>query len=220
LPAYTPYGNLSLKGSKIVQRLDAVNLEIERVFTSHADALRAARAGEILITPSPFDHLFYAEQVVYWLRKTADEIIALACVLEGHQRTGKWPAKIEPDCIAGLLEASCAPRIEALFAPFRDFLKMLNEVSNAFKHSFMGTEIDFVGAEYPVLYALGLQRNDTAKQPILYSVTFAAVISDFSIFYRDSMKGLQAWAPPHLSNKDLPRPVASVSVWPAMPFGA
>ena len=35
LPSSTPYGNLGLKGMNIVRRIDRVNVEIRRVFTSY-----------------------------------------------------------------------------------------------------------------------------------------------------------------------------------------
>jgi hypothetical protein len=219
LPAYTPYGNLANKGMMIIARLDAVNLEIERVFNSYSALMHANALGNFLAGPSPNEHLFYAEQVIYWLRKTADEVIALASVLEGHERTGSWPVEIEPDSIGKLLNGRKLPeRISRLIEPHRDFLRMLNDVSNAFKHSFINTDVGLVGAEYPVLYALQLKQNDTSREPVLHSVTFSTIIEGFSTFYQNSMQTLQAWAPEHLSNPEAaPGPITAISVWPQAP---
>ena len=75
LPSDTPYGNLLLKGMNIVRRLDRVNLEVVRVFSSDVHPKREDGANPL---QDIVEHQFYAEQVVYWLRKTADELIALA----------------------------------------------------------------------------------------------------------------------------------------------
>ncbi len=69
LPSDTPCGNLLLKGMNIVRRLDRVNLEVVRVFSSYVHPKREDVANSL---QDIVEHQFYAEQVVYWLRKTAE----------------------------------------------------------------------------------------------------------------------------------------------------
>jgi len=191
LPSDTPYGNLLLKGMNILRRIDRVNLEIDRVFSSyvHPNKQDINNPQQDLL-----EHQFYAEQVVYWLRKTADELISLAYVLDERNRTGKWPISVKIDSIGGLTEEHLSEELKQLFAPHAFFLATLNEIANAFKHSFINTDMTVVGSEYPVVYALALKRNKLSEQPRFYSVNFAEMIHTFSNFYKQTVESVQKWA--------------------------
>lgn len=191
LPSGTPYGNLLLKGMNIVRRIDRVNLEVGRVFTSYV-----SHSKEDINNPQQdlLEHQFYAEQVVYWLRKTADELISLAYVIDEWSRTGKWPMSIKIDSIAGLKEENPSKELRQLFAPHDTFLTTLNEIANAFKHSFINTDMTVVGSEYPVVFALALKRNKLSEPPQFYSVNFAEMVEAFSTFYKQAMTTIQQWA--------------------------
>ena len=197
LPSDTPYGNLLLKGMNIVCRLDRVNVEIARVFATYVhpkDEQSQNPQQDIL------EHQFYAEQVVYWLRKTADEIISLAYVISEWKNKGVWPDAIKVDSIAGLKDTP-PQEVMDLFAPHTSYLFTLNEVANAFKHSFINTDMTVVGAEYPVVFALALNRNRLASKPQFYSVSFADIVREFSRLYKPTMKTIQAWAVQAVSAK-------------------
>jgi len=60
LPTKTPFGNMTLKMMKIVERLDKVNAKINDVFRSyvHPSALFNPFA-------KPLEHQFYSEEVIY-----------------------------------------------------------------------------------------------------------------------------------------------------------
>jgi len=190
LPSDTPYGNLLLKGMNIVRRLDRVNLEIARVFATYVhpkDEQSLNPLQDIL------EHQFYAEQVVYWLRKTADELISLAYVISEWKSNGVWPDAIKVDSIAGL-KHSPPQEVKDLFSPHASFLFTLNEVANAFKHSFINTDMTVTGAEYPIVFALALDRNRLSNKPQFYSVSFADIVQEFSKLYKPTMKIIQTWA--------------------------
>ena len=190
LPNDTPYGNLLLKGMNIVRRIDRVNMEISRVFSSyvHPSKERINDTAQDLL-----EHQFYAEQVVYWLRKTLDEFISLGYVIDEWNRTGKWPKSVQIDSIAGLKD-SPSKELWQLFGPHEEFLSALNEVANAFKHSFINTDMTVVGAEYPVVCALALKRNKLAEPPMFYSLSFAEMVNAFSVVYKECWTTLQRWA--------------------------
>jgi hypothetical protein len=190
LPSDTPYGNLLLKGMNIVRRLDRVNLEIGRVLSSYVHP-----KNEQSLNPMQdiLEHQFYAEQVVYWLRKTADELISLAYAISEWKNNKEWPNAIKVDSIAGLKHNP--PReVKELFAPYEGFLFTLNEVANAFKHSFINTDMTVVGSEYPVVFALALDRNTLSNKPQFYSVSFSDIVQEFSRLYKPTMKTIQGWA--------------------------
>lgn len=190
LPSSTPYGNLLLKGMNIVRRIDRVNLEIGQVFTSYVHPSK-----EDVNNPQQdlLEHQFHEEQVVYWLRKTADELISLAYVIDEWNRTGKWPVSVKIDSIAGLKE-SPSEELRQLFASHEAFLTTLNEISNAFKHSFINTNMTVAGSEYPVVFALALKRNKLSEPPQFYSVNFAEMVEAFSRLYKEVVAIIQQWA--------------------------
>jgi hypothetical protein len=190
LPSDTPYGNLLLKGMDIVRRIDRVNLEVERVFATyvHPSKLDINDPRQDIL-----EHQFYQEEVVYWLRKTADELISLAYVIDEWKRTRSWPRAVQVDSIAGL-SGITSREIQELFAPHASLLSTLNEVANAFKHSFINTDMAVVGAEYPVVFALALRRNKLSEQPVFYSVSFQQMIEAFSSFYNHVFEVIREWA--------------------------
>jgi hypothetical protein len=194
LPSNTPYGNLLLKGMNIVRRIDRVNLEIDQVFTSYVHP-----SIEDINNPQQdlLEHQFYAEQVVYWMRKTADELISLAYVIDEWNRTEKWPMSVRIDSIAGLKE-SPSEELRQLFAPHDAFLTTLNEISNAFKHSFINTDMTVVGSEYPVVFALALKRNKLSESPQFYTVNFAEMVEAFSMLYKKVVATIQHLTFPRL----------------------
>src|SRR5258708_9857049 len=98
LPPETPYGNLTLKGMNIIRRLDRVNLEIARVFSSYVHP----KNENFDPRQDLLEHQFYAESVVYWLRKTADELIALAYAIGEWKNGGQSAGKVKVDSIVGL----------------------------------------------------------------------------------------------------------------------
>ncbi len=190
LPSNTPYGNLFLKGMNIVRRLDRVNLEIERVFRTYVHP----KNQQSLDPPQDIlEHQFYAEQVVYWLRKTADELIFLVYAISEWKNNGAWPNAIKVDSIAGL-DHSPPQEVKALFAPYKRYLFTLNEVANAFKHSFINTDMTVVGANDPVVFALALYRNRLSNKPKFYSVSFKDIVQEFSKLYKPTMETIQTWA--------------------------
>lgn len=190
LPSSTPYGNLLLKGINIVRRLDRVNLEIARVFASYVHPKNEQSQNPL---QDILEHQFYAEQVVYWLRKTADELISLAYAINEWKNNQEWPNAIKVDSIAGL-NRSPPREVKDLFAPYERYLSTLNEVANAFKHSFINTDMTIVGAEYPVVFALALDRNKLSNAPKFYSVRFSDIVQEFSRLYKPTMKTIEAWA--------------------------
>jgi hypothetical protein len=190
LPSDTPYGNLLLKSLNIVRRLDRVNLEVARVFTSYVHPKSHDHLNPL---QDILEHQFYAEQVVYWLRKTADELISLAYVIGEWKTTGEWPPAIKVDSIAGL-KHNPPQYVKSLFLAHEAYLFTLNDVANAFKHSFINTDMTVVGAEYPVVYALALDRNKLSNPPQFCSVSFADLVEGFSKLYLPTITLIGAWA--------------------------
>ncbi|MEH2011304.1 hypothetical protein [Nostoc sp.] len=195
LPSDTPFGNFALKYLKIVSRIDQVNSLIQDVFSSFSLAHQSQGFDENF-----FRHQLIAEEVIYWLRKTADELISLQYVLYIQEQIGQFPTKVEVDCIGLLNHQNTQQTFKENFAAHLSFLKILNEVSNAYKHSFINSEISSVGTEEPYVFALALKKNDLGNQPKFHSVPFAELVVGFDSFFQDSVEELRKCNLPHLSN--------------------
>ncbi len=191
LPSDTPFGNLALKFLKLIERLDHSNRTIKRVYASFEGISRVA------ITPNLTEHLLLQEEVVYWLRKSCDELISLNTVIARCRVSGAYPTAVNPDSIGALLAIEPLPPYAAEHATF---LSTINDIANAYKHSFINSEINRIGAEEPVVFALGLKRNSLANVPTFYTVSLRDVIEQFNMFYLSSVEELRASKLPHLTS--------------------
>lgn len=191
LPTDTPYGNLSLKWYDITRRIDMVNLEIRRVFDSY---IHPSKVDINKPWQDPLKHQFYQEQVIYWIRKTTDELISIAYVIDGWKQSGSWPTTVAIDCIGALIKGKPSNNMQELFTPYMEFISILNSVSNAFKHSFINTDITIVGSEYPVVFALALKRNNTENMPEFYPISFGEIVLWFSNLYKQAAVTIRQWA--------------------------
>lgn len=186
LPPHTPYGNLQLKLIKVCQRIDEANRRIINSFNFWEEAKNNPFAYE--------RHYFANEQAIYLIRKTSDEIISIIYCLNYWKNNNKnYPTKIKLDCIGAILKYNN----ENTLVPFRDnidILKLLNEISNAFKHSFINSDITLIGKNEPCVQALALDHNDLSNQPEFYCVTLEKIILGFNKFYNDSIIWLNSFS--------------------------
>lgn len=189
LPPDSPYGNFQLKLRKICERIDEAN---RRLTESHA-FWKQARPNGISPTNTFQRHIYTNEQAIYLLRRAADEMIALIwCLSEWHTKGG-YPNEIKVDCIGALLKQ-----------PPEDFLKpcsqhvhmltLLNEVANAFKHSFVQSDIDVIGRDEPCVNALSLNYNKLASGTQFYGISLVWLAKAFTAFYKECMDWLRAFS--------------------------
>jgi hypothetical protein len=152
LPADTPFGNLNLNWMEMIIRIECINEMIVSLYTEF-DALKLlAELNSDLQSNLIYRHRFYNEQIFYWLRKTADELISLISLLEFNDNKKVYPKKIEISSIGEFLKEECIFNDE--FTKFKNFLITLNEISNGFKHSFINSQANaYIGSEYPVVFA-------------------------------------------------------------------
>lgn len=189
LPSSTAYGNLTLKWWKIVQRLEHVNVRIKELNLRHRLKYEAIAGNHLY--QGLMDELMTADEVVFWLRRTVDELISLNYLKETFLASGKMPSKIKIDCISNLLDQD--KMLCALKERHSDFLTELNEVSNAHKHSFINSDINYVGSEESHVFAVALERNDLKNKPKFYAVPVRKIVESFNLFYEDAKSNLSSW---------------------------
>lgn len=192
LPPDSPYGNLQLKLLKVRQRIDEANRRLRdsfeywsRIDTRDTDSENAIER-----------HIHANEQAVYMMKRAADELIALTWCLAAWENTGAYPREIKVDCIGAVLYGnnSCAPEYCDAHTLV---LKFLNEISNAFKHSFVNSDLNMIGKDEPRVYALALNRNKIESGTELYEILLSYFVEDYSRFYRSGVEWLEAFSERH-----------------------
>jgi hypothetical protein len=200
LPPDSPYGNFTLKLMKLCERIDEAN----RRLTESREFWEQARVEGIIPNNALQRHTYANEQAIYLLRRSADEMIALIWCLSTWQTNGIYPTEIKIDCIGTLLwRAKKFP--EQHLKPCSQhvpLLTVLNEISNAFKHSFVNSDLSIIGRDEPHIYALSLDDNKLVSGTQFHSVSLVWLAKAFTDFYKDGMDWLRAF-----SEQNLPRPV-------------
>ncbi len=189
LPPESPYGNFSLKLIKLSQHLDEAN----RRLIDSCSYWELARTDGILPVNAHERHVYAIEHAVYLIRRATDEMIALIWCLSEWEREGTYPQQIDVDSIGDILDT---PNDRQLM-PWRDHvqvLRALNEISNAFKHSFVQSDITLIGRDEPCVHALSSDYNKLASGAKFHNVSLAWLVKEFNAFYKAGMDWLRAFS--------------------------
>lgn len=76
-------------------------------------------------------------------------------------------------------------------------LAVLNDIANAFKHSFVQSDMSFIGRDEPYVLALGLHRNKLASGTKFNSVPLKWLVEEFSAFYKEGIDWLRSFSERH-----------------------
>jgi len=189
LPSGSPYGNFQLKYMKIIQRLDEANRRINE--SQHFWSI--CRSGCMLPVGALERHVMANEEAIYMLRRAADELVSLVWCLSKYEENGDYPSKIKVDCLGAVITQDENARHEA-FAEHIEVMKILNDIANAFKHSFINSDHTLLGAEEPRIHALGLAYNKLSSQPEFYDVSLPTLIEYYNEFYKSCISWLKAYS--------------------------
>lgn len=189
LPPDSPYGNFQLKLMKLCERIDEANRRLteSRVFWEQA------RPNGIS-PPNAFErHIYTNEQAIYLLRRAADEMISLIWCLSEWRTKGVYPKEIKIDCIGALLKQSPEQHLKP-YNQHINMLTVLNEVANAFKHSFVQSDINVIGRDEPCVNALSLNYNKLESGTKFHSVSLVWLAKEFTAFYKEGIDWLRAFS--------------------------
>lgn len=179
----TEYSNLSLKWIEIIQRIDNINELIKNLFTDfqliNADILSDKIIESYIKTPLHYKQKFLTEQIFYWIRKTIDEIISIIYVLEYLKKYNEFPMQIKIDCIGKLLnEKNILSKIKNKYL---ELFKIINDISNTYKHSFLNSEVhNHIGEKDPLVFSYGFKNNDLKKEKIFTSYKIEDIINSIN----------------------------------------
>jgi len=188
LPPDSPYGNLTLKLMNLCERLDEANHRLRESWTFWD------RARQSLLSVNALQrHVFANEQAIYLIRRATDETISLIWCLSEKEATGKYPEQIKVDCIGAVM----AQRPDQRLTPFRRhevLFQQLNEIANAFKHSFVNSDLTVIGKDEPSVYALSLDRNRLSAGVQFHGVALRSLVAGFNVFYAESIAWLREFS--------------------------
>lgn len=182
----TPFGNFSLKWVQFIERFENINnliIELEQLFII-TNAPNPTIEQEFERSKLYYRQKFITEQILYWLRKSADELIAVLYILDYEKRNLEYPVKNLIDSIGTLLNST------GFYTDFVDeyseYLTMINDVSNAYKHSILNSEThNRQGMHEPVVFALSQKYNNTEKPAHSHKVALEYILGIYSMFLDD-----------------------------------
>ncbi len=180
----TPYGNLQLKYMKIILRLDEANRRI-------SDSWIFWRS-QVLMN-SIERHVFSNEEAVYMLRRAGDELVSMIWLLEKYESNGTYPRQIKIDCLGDVISQSDEIRL-SVFSDHIELMQMLNEIANAFKHSFINSDHNLIGAEEPRIHALSLKYNKLSSDAVFYDISVDELVTEYNAFYKACVKWLSDYS--------------------------
>jgi hypothetical protein len=204
------WGNLSNKFAFILYRLDYDNKLLKSIFEKIALYNENFKKRNGLNTHEtsvvPFIEIIH---VISDLRMILDEIIALLYILEKRADDGDYPDTIDIDSIGTLLDKLDKGEQKYLqfFKSHQNFLKLVNDITNTYKHSFINDHILFFRQlDVPTVYAIKSakykNRNKFDKnENKLISIPLEEVITEFNQMFADYRTLIKKIANDQLGNK-------------------
>jgi len=184
LPAETPFGSMWLKHMKILQRVDHINKKLQHVYKDWKVSVQ----GEFDPSHDISNHLLWIEEICYFLRVTTDELISLCYLFYIKKKDNKYPTNIKIHRIGKLIENFDNKEdqhydFRQRFSESFKWLKTFNRITNAYKHSFINSDLSKIGRDEPCVPVLDLPYSDLNRETHLYFIKLMEVINGFNNFY-------------------------------------
>jgi hypothetical protein len=212
LPSANPFCNFQLKLFDLIQRLDEANRRLLESFTLWTCVQNARVSGAMLLGHEVSRHHFASEQAVYLIRRTADELISLIYCLSYWETAQDYPQQIKIDCIGAALQLEDSSAISQIVAANKPLLSLLNDISNAFKHSFVNSDANLIGAEEPCIFVQALERNNLkTHKPVVHSTGLNKLAVDFNVFYKQCVAWLLDFSNRHVGSAGFGQNAAKVT---------
>jgi len=190
LPSKTPFGNLLAAKMSIDQRIDYINFKLDSVYKPFPiqvqDGIFSPLFAQLIDTP--------IEEVVYLVRRAADDLVCLWSILKDFSNNGTYSSKIKADCIWALGQDIAEVGATHEFQPDLNWLVAFNDVTNAYKHSFAQRQLQILSAREPMVLAIVWKKNDTKNASDFKQLTLRAVIEGFDAFHQRTEIWFRAWS--------------------------
>jgi hypothetical protein len=188
LPAKTPFGNLMAAKMFVDTRIDYVNLKLTKIYEPFPIKIEG-------IIPLLFPQLvdIPTEEVIYLIRRLTDDLICLWSILSNFSNSGIYGPKIAIDCVGGLLDQISQTGVPHEFYRNSEWLQNLNDVANAYKHSFAQTQLQQFSAQQPLVLAFAWKRNNTQNPVDTKLIPLSEIIAGYTLFYQQMGIWLRDW---------------------------
>lgn len=183
------WGNLSNKMYFIFKRLDYLNNLLEsiddKIKTYQFNFNNRNGLNSKVNTVAPFIEIIH---VMSDLRMIIDELISLLYIIEKREITGDYPLIIDVDSIGTFLKKTEMLEYVYLdfFKEYKDFLKIVNDITDTYKHSFINDHILFFSQlDKPTVFAIkaATEKNHNKfdlNENRLIKVYLEDIVKDFN----------------------------------------
>lgn len=123
-----------------------------------------------------YEYAFLQEEIIYHVRRAVDDMIAIAWIQKQFDNE-RFVAKIEIDSIGKYLNQK---NIEfGIFDECIEFLEIINDVSNSYKHSVYQTTQVKISESEPSFYVYSYKANDNKNGAKEFLYSQSELMKDF-----------------------------------------
>lgn len=169
-----------LKIMNMICSLDETNRNIIRInqtwemINSNSEEITVFNTMSLHIINSANAH------IIHDIRRFIDDIISIHWILSQTEIV----TEVKMCGLGPYL--SDANRVYNPFDSFRDFLMLINDIENAYKHSIANNMSTLIGRDEPYIFALYSKNNKNFFHPQLIQVPLKELIVQFNKFYKTS----------------------------------
>ncbi|MFB9079463.1 hypothetical protein ACFFLS_06215 [Flavobacterium procerum] len=181
----TPFGDFKLKWLQLIERFDNVNdliVELQNLYP--VELPQSTVDKPFARSKIIYKHKFLTEQIIYWLKKSADELSTILYILDYQRNNSIFPEELEIDCIGHFINKPHS--FHELLSEHKDYLKVLNDVANAYKHSILNSDDHYrQGAKEPIVFALQYPTNRNNNTTHSYKLALEDILLGYISFLED-----------------------------------
>lgn len=160
-------------------QLDFVNLDLIELHDLWRKAIESSMDVSYLIGRINFLN----SHVIHDIRRYIDDIISICWVLK--HPTSK---RVRIDDIGKYLNHVNGGGAWTDFVNFCPFFKVVNDIENAYKHSFLNNTDIMIGRDEPCIFAIDSNHNSDIFAPVLNSISLVRLVDGFNEFYHYSFE--------------------------------
>lgn len=190
-PEYNIFTNIYLKHMNMVNRMIYLNEKIEEEYNIWLKLLSEPKidmSSPYAILKSSEEHnawqrkitdsVFYQEEIIMHLRRVIDDSIVLISIVKNIFTKDKKKKLLRPFESIG----ECLSEFDKFkfLEQHKDFLKLVNELSNSFKHCTVNTMENKIGQNEPCIYVYTKGDSNFYNE---IGISINGLIRDFNNYY-------------------------------------
>lgn len=135
------------------------------------------------------DMFYLQEEIIYHVKRVIDDMISLLWVIRKFQETKQQIMNVEVDCIGDYIHGN----IESIpcLKNYKDVLNTINEIANAYKHSYIQNLQLVLGRDEPCFCAKTHKRNNFRNNQDFYVVSQNYIMEELEKLFNTFDKELR-----------------------------